>query len=89
MDQLMSALQNPNSPARHSTEVPLAIVRSYIDLGDPTMAKDILTQMHPHILDWRYEWHQGITSLLKHRYRSAYRHFDRVLDSLPAEPAPS
>lgn len=88
IDQLMSALQNPNSPARHSTEVPLAIVRSYIDLGDPTMAKDILTQMHPHILDWRYEWHQGITSLLKHRYRSAYRHFDRVLDSLPGETGP-
>lgn len=88
IDQLMSALQNPNSPARHSTEVPLAIVRSYIDLGDPTMAKDILTQMHPHILDWRYEWHQGITSLLKHRYRSAYRHFDSVLDSLPGETGP-
>lgn len=88
IDHLTAALQNPSSPARRSTEVPLAIVRAYIDMGEPALAKDILTQMHPHILDWRYEWYQGITSLLKHRYRSAYRHFDRVLDSLPGETGP-
>jgi len=88
IDKLMVALQDPESPARHSTEVPLAIVRAYIDAGEPSVAKNILTQMHPHILDWRYEWYHGITSLLKHHYRPAYKHFDKVLDSLPGEIGP-
>ncbi|MFY9190948.1 MAG: tetratricopeptide repeat protein [Lawsonella sp.] len=88
IERLTRVMEDPESPARHSAEIPLAIVRAYVQLEQPRRAKDYLAQARGRIMDWRYDWYQGITSLLVKDFRDAYEHFDKVLNSLPGETGP-
>ncbi|KKO83792.1 serine/threonine-protein kinase [Corynebacterium otitidis] len=72
-----------------STEIPLGIVRTLLDLGLTDRARERLAELAeelPH--DWRVEWYLGITNLLVDEYPAAQEHFFRVLRTLPGESAP-
>lgn len=72
-----------------SLEIPLGIVRSLLDLGFTTEARDWLTTLADNFHnDWRYEWYQGITALLMDEYAEAQARFHTVLELLPGEAAP-
>lgn len=72
-----------------STEVPLGIVRSLLDLGYTAQASAWLKSLEPTLgSDWRYQWYSGITCLLADDFRAAQKHFSEVLRILPGESAP-
>lgn len=74
---------------RHSTEVPLGVVRALLDLGLTSQARDWLNSLEERLgEDWRFLWYAAVTSLLLDRYGEAQRYFFQVLTLLPGEAAP-
>ncbi|WP_240484109.1 serine/threonine protein kinase [Corynebacterium sputi] len=87
IETLTAAMGNPDFSG--STEIPLAIVRAHLDLGDVEDARAMLKKTPIHGLrNWRYDWYSGITDLLLDDYASALEDFNHVLSMLPGEPAP-
>ena len=87
IDTLSSALDSPEYAA--SVEIPLAVVRAMLDLGDTEGARDQLMSGDDRIKrDWRHRWYSGVTYLLLDDYAAALDCFTDVLAMLPGEPAP-
>ncbi|WP_448852894.1 tetratricopeptide repeat protein [Corynebacterium sp. 335C] len=87
IDTLASALESPEYAA--SVEIPLAVVRAMLDLGDTEGARDQLLSGSDRLKrDWRHRWFAGVTYLLLDDYASALDRFTDVLAMLPGEPAP-
>ncbi|AZA10626.1 serine/threonine protein kinase [Corynebacterium gerontici] len=70
-----------------SREIPLAVVRSLLDLGFIREARSWLEKLTIKN-DWRHLWYSGITALLLDDYASAQHAFNEVYNILPGEPAP-
>lgn len=88
VDYLHHLINDPESPARHSQEVRLAIVRALLDMGDSEAAHEQLKGIDPEVATWRYHWYAGITALLNGTLLDAQDAFDRVYSALPGEAAP-
>ncbi|QKT13082.1 serine/threonine-protein kinase [Rhodococcus sp. W8901] len=89
LDVLDRAREGRSGEVLKSVELPLAEVRSYLDLGEASRARQLLRPLaltHPH--DWRIEWYRGLASLLSNELTSAYASFDAVYSALPGEVAP-
>ena len=72
-----------------SREIPLGIVRSYLDLGLTDEAEEWLKELEPRIgTDWRFQWYSGVTALLMEDFQRAQTHFNTVFSILPGEVAP-
>ncbi|MEX3517444.1 tetratricopeptide repeat protein [Corynebacterium camporealensis] len=73
----------------HSAEIPLGVVRSMIDLGYTRQARQWLASIADKLGDdWRFQWYSGVAELLHDDFVDAQKHFARVLEQLPGEPAP-
>ena len=73
---------------RDSKEIPLGVVRSLLDLGFTSEAREWLKTLEPKLgRDWRFQWYSGITSLLLDDYPTAQADFNRVFTLLPGESA--
>lgn len=73
---------------RESKEIPLGVVRSLLDLGFTSEAREWLTTLEPRLgSDWRFQWYSGITSLLLDDYPTAQTDFNQVFSLLPGESA--
>ena len=87
LETLRQAMQTDEY--KQSSEIPLGVVRSMLDLGLTTQARSWLQNLSDRLgHDWRYQWYSGITTLLLDDYTSAQAHFNQVLTILPGEPAP-
>ncbi|AZA08422.1 serine/threonine protein kinase [Corynebacterium pseudopelargi] len=72
-----------------SKEIPLAVVRSLLDLGFIREARSWLEKLDSTMdTDWRHIWYSGITHLLLDDYAGAQHAFNEVYNVLPGEPAP-
>lgn len=72
-----------------SKEIPLGIVRSLLDLGFTKESANWLETLRPDLGDeWRFQWYEGITSLLLDDYTHAQTAFNQVFNILPGEAAP-
>ena len=72
-----------------SKEIQLGIVRSLLDLGFTTESKGWLEKLEAKLSnDWRYQWYNGITSLLLDDYTQSQAFFNKVFTILPGEAAP-
>ena len=73
----------------HSAEIPLGVVRSMIDLGYTRQARQWLASIANKLGDdWRFQWYSGVAELLHDDFVDAQKHFARVLEQLPGDPAP-
>ena len=87
LDTLAQSLKQPN--LSNSVEIPLAMVRARLDLGQTHEARELLHELEPRLRnDWRFHWHSGVAALLGSDFSAAQRFFNRVLYILPGEPAP-
>lgn len=89
IDTLSRVMEDPESPAHTSVEIPLALVRAHLDVGETRRARIILDDVRSRLEgDWRYEWFAGVTALRLSEYRRAHDHFDAVLSAMPGETGP-
>ncbi|WP_018297266.1 serine/threonine protein kinase [Corynebacterium lubricantis] len=87
LESLRQAMQTPEY--EHSDEIPFAVVRSMLDLGLTTQAREWLLSLSDRLSsNWRYQWYSGITDLLLDDFTAAQASFVRVLEVLPGEAAP-
>ncbi len=72
-----------------SKEIKLGIVRSLLDLGFTAESKAWLDNLEEKLADdWRYQWYNGVTSLLLDDYAQSQTSFNKVFTILPGEAAP-
>ena len=73
----------------NSTEIPLGVVRTLLDMGFTTEARSWLESLEERLgNEWRHQWYSGITDLLLEDFQAAQAHFNKVLTILPGESAP-
>ena len=87
LDTLESAAKQPQMSS--SVEIPLTMVRAWLDMGQAQKAQDKLDEVQDWLGDdWRFRWLSGVAALLRSDFVTAQYHFNEVLYLLPGEPAP-
>lgn len=87
--EALETMRQAMSEFPKSSEIPLALVRSLLDLGSIREARSWLEKLDTTTdTDWRHLWYSGITSLLLDDYAAAQHAFNEVYNILPGEPAP-
>jgi serine/threonine-protein kinase PknG len=91
-DALLAAITAPAgtaSVAADGLEMPLALARTRIALGDVAGARLVLDELTGRdFADWRVSWYQGLAGILAGEFTPAQAAFEAVYDVLPGELAP-
>ncbi|MCP1387627.1 protein kinase [Corynebacterium sp. TA-R-1] len=87
LETLRQAMQTPQY--QESREIPFAVVRTMLDLGLTSQARNWLGSLdEKYGSNWRFHWYFGVVNLLLGDFTAAQRDFSAVLEILPGEAAP-